>query len=88
MTRASMNTAHRAGEGSARDAAAVVKSAVVGAWKATASGVSVAVSIAQIARMTAALNEMSDEQLDQIGVKRANIYSHAENLILSGKHRA
>ena len=35
----------------------------------------------QVAQMTSALNHLSDEQLEEIGVQRDDILKHAENLV-------
>jgi uncharacterized protein YjiS (DUF1127 family) len=36
----------------------------------------------KVARMTSVLNQMSNEQLNEIGVKRSEISQHAEKLII------
>ena len=35
----------------------------------------------QVAQMTSALNHLSDEQLEEIGVQREDILQHAEKLV-------
>jgi uncharacterized protein YjiS (DUF1127 family) len=39
------------------------------------------VHVIQLARMAEALNKMSDQQLAQIGITRAQIMQHAEKLV-------
>lgn len=60
------------------------RTAIVQAWRRLGIIASGAVTSAQIARMAATLNELTDAQLAAIGIARHEIYTHAEKLVLTG----
>ena len=60
-----------------------IKTTLSHLWTAFRNRTGAMVQTVQIGRMASVLNTLTDSQLDEIGIKRSDIYTYAKTLILT-----
>jgi len=60
-----------------------IRAALARTWRSVRHIASETLIALQISRMAGVLSQMSDDQLAQIGIARHEVYTYAENLVLS-----